>query len=77
MTTDQQVVTPAAPSQFGECLLVIDEKKEIVCGLPAVGEKLVKNDFGLFSIGLCAGHTREHREFYERLRRSSNRPRRR
>lgn len=60
----------------GYCFRIIDEKKEILCGKPAVSEKLVRNDFGLFCIALCVGCTREHTKFYEERRLRIRRARR-
>lgn len=53
-----------------ECLRVVDEEKEIVCGGRAVGEIMVRNIFGLFAVDLCGSCMASHRAFYEALRRN-------
>lgn len=52
---------------LGGCLLVTDEKNEIICNVPGEAEILVRNKFGLYAVVLCKAHKSAHREFYENL----------
>lgn len=61
---------------FGDCVLVIDEEKELICGKPGVTELIVRNQFGFYVVVLCNHHRVEHRKFYAELRSRQNRPRR-
>lgn len=74
---------PAATEQGGldeksVCLRIVEEETEMVCGLPAIVEVLVRNDFALFAMPLCKDCERDHRKFYaERRARRGTRHRRR
>lgn len=66
-------------AEFGLCTLIVDSRErgnELVCGLPAVDEVLVRNSFGLFVAALCGPHKEQHRQFYRKFNSRRNRPRR-
>lgn len=73
VSKELQPTTSDTPATTGEkevwtCARVVDERKQIICGDPAVDEVLVRNDAGLFCVALCEFHKREHFEFYKRRR---------
>jgi hypothetical protein len=75
------IAAPQVSLDIGTCSVVTDPEPkghEEVCGSPGVAEVLVRNDFGLFMLILCAAHKKQHTEFYQaRLRRRGGPVRRR
>lgn len=68
---------PAGMEPIGTCSVVVDEEKELVCGVTAEVEVLVRNDFGLFSAPICTQHRVEHTTFYKVVNRQRRNRRRR
>lgn len=58
----------AEVTEVWTCGRVVNERDEIICGVEAVDEVLIRNDAGLFGVPLCKYHKEEHYKFYERRR---------